>query len=72
MLTDEFGKRLKHWRNKRGLTLKDLRSKCGVAVESISKYEHGRIFPTLKTVEILLDALNVSISDFYSEEINHG
>ena len=72
MLTATFGKRLRYWREKRGLSQPHLRDKTGVAVELLSRYENGRNFPTLKTVEILLNALNVSITEFYSEEINHG
>ena len=73
MLTKEFGKRLKYWREKRGMTQTELAERSGVFRQCISYYERG-IYdnPALLRVEWLLGALNVSIVEFYSEEINHG
>ncbi len=73
MLTDEFGKRLKYWREKRGLSQRELARKSGVLAQSISNYESGQALnPALLRIEWILGALEVSIVDFFSEEINHG
>ena len=72
MLTDEFGKRLKYWRNKRGLSQKKIAVLADVDDSTIRFLEHGEHLPRLDTIKLLLDALNVSIVDFYSEEINNG
>ena len=72
MLTKEFGARLKHWRTKRGMSQIDLEMKSDISQPSIAALERGKKLPTLKTVESLLKGLDVSIADFYSEEIDHG
>ena len=72
MITEIFGERLKYWREKRGLSLGQLYMASGVTATTLSKYEHGRQFPTLKTVECLLDALKISISEFFGEENPNG
>ena len=72
MLTEEFGKRLRYWRKKRGLSLMNLYRKSGVAPSSISRYENDNRCPMLQTLEALLNALNISIVDFFSEEIKNG
>lgn len=69
MLTEIFGERLKHWRLKRGMTQKELADKMGITYWQISHYESGRRNPSLYTVERFLTALDVSIVDFFGEEI---
>ena len=71
-LTQEFGKRLRYWRNKRGLSQDELEIASGVSQQTISYCELGTRRTSLRTAERLLDALNVSISDFFEEEINNG
>ena len=70
MLVEEFGRRLKYWRKKRGLFQRELAEKAGVSGNAVSYFERGVNFPTLMTAELLLDALNVDIGTFFEEEIS--
>lgn len=69
MLTEQFGARLKYWRTSRGLTQKQLAKAAGVSYIQIMRYEQGKRYPTLYTVEALLNALNVDIATFFGEDI---
>ena len=71
MLTEQFGRRLKYWRQKRGLTQDEFAKRCHIDFTAVSHYERGRRNPTLCTVEKFLTALNVSITDFFKED-NYG
>lgn len=71
MLTKQFGRRLKYWREKRGLSLTDLCLLTGIDRTGIAHYERGDRNPTLYTVEKFLSVLNVSITEFFEED-NYG
>lgn len=47
--------------NASGLTQTELCSRTGITKGAISSYLSGRYFPKQKTIELLADALNVSI-----------
>ena len=47
--------------NASGLTQTELCNKTGITKGAISSYLSGRYFPKQKTIELLSDALNVSI-----------
>ena len=68
-LTKDFDKRFRYWRKKRGLSKVAISKACGVAESTIASYEFGRYIPRLDTLEILLDALEVDIGEFFAEEI---
>jgi transcriptional regulator with XRE-family HTH domain len=53
---------LKHWREKRGLTVRKLGELSGVHYVSIVKMEGGRLDPQLSTVLKLCGALNISLT----------
>lgn len=67
-LTASFGARLKYWRELRNMTIKQLAEQSTLSRTTIKKLEYGNSYPTLMTVEVLLNALNISIGNFYGEE----
>ena len=65
MLVEQFGARLKYWRTSRGLTQLELADATDFSNKHISDWECGKTCPNLRTVERLLDALNVDIGTFF-------
>jgi XRE family transcriptional regulator, regulator of sulfur utilization len=55
-------------RTKRGLTLRNLAEISGLSINSISLIEHGRISPTIATLQKLATGLGVTLADFVEEE----
>lgn len=58
-----FGKRLKLFRLRRGLTRKALAELCNVSAMSVSHYEFGERTPTAEHAALLANALGVKLSD---------
>lgn len=56
-----FGNNIKSSREARGLTQEDLAERLGVSVNSISRYECGRMLPRLDTAVLLAHELCVSL-----------
>ena len=57
------GQSIKTFRNKVGMTQKDLSEKTGISVQSIRKYESDRIVPKSQNLQAIAKALDVSPSD---------
>ena len=55
---------LKHWREKRGLTVRKLGELSGVHYVSVVKMEAGRLDPQLSTVLKLCRALHITPNQF--------
>ncbi len=53
MLTEEFGKRLRYWRKKRGMTLTDLHSAAWQSEQS-AKWKTVAIFPRCEQLKFCL------------------
>ena len=64
--------KLKYWRKKRDITLKELAQRTGYSTVWIWKIENGRITPCYKTIMLLANALNIKSTDLlypcYTEE----
>ena len=58
----DFGKRLKYWREKRGMTKDELRDLSGIRAKAsiISLFEVGELLPAYKDVEGLAKALGIA------------
>lgn len=56
----EIGNQIKHFREKRGMTQKELGEKCGIDAANIRKYESGKQNPKLSTLSKIADALGVT------------
>ena len=63
---ESVGARIKALRKSRGLTGKDLAEKTGLSAAAISKFENGRLRPTEKFTESVIQALDLSSSETYA------
>ena len=59
---EDFGKRLKYWREKRGMTKDELRDLSGIRAKAsiISLFEVGELLPAYKDVETLAKVLGIA------------
>ena len=58
------GEAMKFSREKAGLSIKELAEISGIAAPLIGRYERDITTPSLTTVELLADALNISIDEY--------
>ncbi|NMH69675.1 helix-turn-helix transcriptional regulator [Bacillus sp. RO3] len=66
---DGFGKRIKHYRNLRGLTQEELGSKVGgVSKSFISKLENEKVDPSLEMLNKIASVLKVDVGDLLSDK----
>ena len=63
----DIGSRVKSFREKRNLSMRELASRAGVAVSFISKLETGKTSPTIMTLQKILEALGITVVEFFSE-----
>ncbi|MDE7213709.1 MAG: helix-turn-helix domain-containing protein, partial [Anaeroplasmataceae bacterium] len=64
----EFKERLKQYRLDKNLTQDDLARQLFVSRQAISKYETGRSYPNLETMQVIAKLLNVSLDELISKE----
>jgi transcriptional regulator with XRE-family HTH domain len=57
-----MAKRLRQFRNERGLSQRSLAEKAGISREYLARLETGRQDPTLSTLEKLAKALRVKVA----------
>ena len=71
-----FADRLKHFRNEKHFTQRELSIRTGIAEPTIRKYEAGKLNPKLETVQKFAFALELPVSDLYGweyfDEIYHS
>ena len=60
--------RLREWREKRDLSLRQLAKRAGVSFVTLYRIEAGRISPTVAMLEKLAEALEISVRDLFLEE----
>ena len=70
MDANKFGNFVADRRKELHMTQKDLAAKIHVTDKAVSKWERGLGFPDISTIEILSDALNVSINELMKSERN--
>lgn len=58
--------KIAYYRDKRGLTQKELAEKVGVTQGAIGQYETAKCKPRLETVFRIADALGVSASELFA------
>lgn len=56
---------LRHWRERRGYSVRQLARKAGVGYVTIVRIENGHISPTVAMLEKLAKALRISVRDFF-------
>lgn len=59
-----FGKNLKYYRLRRGLSQTELASRVGIRSAAISNYEKGKRLPEMEMIQKLAEALQVKVADF--------
>lgn len=64
-LNIKFGQRLKQIRESRGLSQEKLGELIGLSEDSVGNMERGKHWPRLKTLEKLLETLNIKPKDLF-------
>lgn len=57
--------RLKEWRKKRGLSLRQLASEAGVNFVTLHRIEAGKLSPTVAMLEKVAKALKIPMRDLF-------
>lgn len=65
MIEEKVGKRIKELRNKLGISQEELGFRSGVHRTYIASLEVGKRNVSISTLEKIVIALNVSLSDFF-------
>ncbi|SEB65189.1 transcriptional regulator, XRE family with cupin sensor [Nitratireductor aquibiodomus] len=66
-VTDQsVGAQIRHLRQVRGLSLRQLAAKVGLSVGHLSQIERGVSSASVRTLAVTADALKVGVSDFFS------
>lgn len=65
----EAGQRLKALREDRDLSIRELARRCGISHVSISLIERGRHSPSISSLKAVLDALDTTLSAFFSDPL---
>lgn len=60
MAKQTIGTRIKKFRLDAGLSQTDVEQITGIGKARLSRYEHDKITPTIKSIEILADAFDVA------------
>jgi transcriptional regulator with XRE-family HTH domain len=56
---------LRHWRDKRGYSVRELARRAKVGFVTVSRIENGHISPTVAMLEKLGRALGIGLRDFF-------
>ena len=57
--------RLREWRERRGLSVRQLAERAGVAFATVHRIEVERMSPTVALLEKLAEALAIDVRDFF-------
>jgi transcriptional regulator with XRE-family HTH domain len=60
--------RLRHWRERRGYSVRELARRAGVGFVTVSRIENGHMSPTVAMLEKLAKALGISVRQFFAVE----
>ena len=69
MTNNEFGKRIVQLRKEKGFTQKELADKLNVSDKAVSRWETGKNYPDIETLQRLATVLDVSVNDLLSGEL---
>ena len=56
---------LRHWRDKRGYSVRELARRAEVGFVTVSRIENGHISPTVAMLEKLAKALEIDVREFF-------
>jgi transcriptional regulator with XRE-family HTH domain len=68
-LIENTGERIKQLRMSKGISLSQLSKDVDVSRSMLSQVENGQALPSLPTLGRIVEALGVSLSEFFSEEV---
>ena len=57
--------KIRWWRNKRGYTLLELEELTGIKAQQLSMWENNRVFPTLRSLSRVAEALGVNVTALF-------
>lgn len=63
-----IGEKLRAVRQERGMSLRDLAHKAQVSASMLSQIETGKVFPSVRSLYTIADALGVSVDYFFPEQ----
>jgi len=66
----QLGKRLRHLRHDRGLTLAQLGRQVGLSASYLSQIERGVTMPSLSNLTAIARTLNVEVAHFFENDIS--
>jgi transcriptional regulator with XRE-family HTH domain len=66
-LDEYIGRKIKEYRNKKGLTQKELGQKLGIGHTTVSGYEKGTITLNSNTLFVIGEILDVKVDDLFPE-----
>ena len=72
MDAEKFGRFVADRRKNLNMTQKDLAAKIQATDKAVSKWERGLGFPDINTIEVLADALEVSITELMKSETTNA
>lgn len=68
-MSDDVGERLRALRTLRGISQRELAKRCGVTHSSLSLIEQGKVSPSVSSLKKILDAIPMSVGDFFTLEL---
>lgn len=66
-LPERFGRCIRALRIEAGLTQAEFGERCGFYQTYLSRLEHGKANPTLNAMEVIANALGLSVFDLWEE-----
>lgn len=69
LVTEGIGVKIKILREHRGFSMRELASRAGLSASLVCKIESGQVSPTVISLEKLLDAMDVSLHEFFNVKI---
>ena len=63
-----LGKRIKKARFRAGLSQKEVAQKSGVSVSFLSQVEKGKVSPSLKSLQNIVQALDIKVNQLLDED----
>ena len=69
MTNNDFGKAIVQLRKEKGLTQKELADNLNVSDKAVSRWETGKNYPDIETLQQLATVLDVSVNDLLSGEL---
>ncbi len=66
----DIGKRITHFRQQRNITVNKLANMAGISQSYLRDIELGKKQPTVEYLSYICDALNISLTTFFTDEKN--